>query len=207
MTRQTLLVLTDDDGGETRLPISGLDRLAYDRLLAGHPPRPREKSLWNEATFPPALIAACTGQSLAETELLWERGEVDEAEEILEACVRLSAPGSWEWAKRRLLRDPRLRLELRFCGKAGVSHSHFLGGPRLFTDDDQDLALASLDLDLDRCPGECGVPTAAMNDPDAASVEQLTCIHCEQLEIARKSIPPEERDRVHVFVVPAPPED
>jgi hypothetical protein len=203
--RRSVLVLTDVDGGETQLTVTGLDRLAYDRLLADHPPRHDRAELWNEETFSPALISACTGRSDLWAEQFWVEAAVDEAETVMQECVALSAPGSWDWAKRRLLRDLRLRTELRLCLKAGIPHSHFLGGPLGWTDDDQDLALASFELDADRCPGPCGMPTSAMQDPDAGAVEQVSCVHCEQLALARKQVPDEERDRIHVYITPVVP--
>lgn len=201
MARRTILTLADDEGVEQRLDVVGLDRLAFDRLLAEHPPRLAEKSLWNDVTFPPALISACTGLPPTAAARYWTDGPVDETDDVLEACVELSAPGSWVWAKQRLLRDPRLRMEMRVCTRAGIPHSHFLGGPLVWTDDDQDLALAAYELEQDRCPG-CGIHTEAMKDPDAARIEQFECFWCEQLDAAREAVPTEAKNRVHSFVAP-----
>lgn len=202
MTSVEELTLADDAGESLHLTVTGLDRLAFDQLVEDHAPRPGEDLLWNDATFPPELIAACTGRSLAWAEHFWHASEVDEAEDVFEVCLRQSGPGLWTWATWRLQRDPRVRLELRLCNKAGISHSHFLGGPRVWTERDRDLALAALELDLDRCPG-CGVAREDMQDPDAAEIVQDSCVHCELKAHMWNAIPEAERDRVHLMVVPA----
>lgn len=201
MSRTEDLVLTDDDERTEHLTVTGLDRLAFDRLVEDHPPKPGERLLWNEHTFPPELIAACTGRTVAWATEFWHNGEIDATEDVLETCIRLSGPGLWTWASWRLRRDPRLSMELRLCNKAGISHSHFLGGPAEWTDRDRDLALAALEADLDRCPG-CGVRREDMQNPDAADVEQFPCVHCELKAQMWAAIPDGERNRVHLSVVP-----
>lgn len=192
MAGQQIVGLDD----ETVLVV-GLPRAGFDLLVEDHPPRDGKAEPWNDDTFPPALIALCTRSSLDEARRRWDDAEVDSAEQLLEVCVRMSAPGSWAWATRRLLRDPRLRMEMRFCNGAGLSHDTFLG----WSDRAQDLALAAYLLGIDCCPG-CGVRTELMQDVEAADIEQMPCVHCEQRNQVTASMPADARDRIHVVVVP-----
>jgi hypothetical protein len=80
----------------------------------------------------------------------------------------------------RLRVDERLRAELDYCCPRGLSHSHFLGGPAVFTDDDQDKALAWQAEQASLCGG-CGLPLAETTDPAneyAYETEALRCFAC-----------------------------
>lgn len=191
------LTLTLDDV-EAELIVTGVHRWEYDLLLEQHPPRPAELAPFNEATFPPALLAACTGQPVEVTDRWWQTWPADTADDVFETCHRLSAPGAIDWATRRLQRDARLRLEVRYCNAHGLPHDTFLRWP----DRSQDLALAGYLLEQNRCPG-CGVPADAMDDPDAADVEQQECVHCDLREQVAKAVPEGDRSRIHTYVVPA----
>lgn len=191
------LTLADDDGPGGVVRVEGLDRFEFDVLLEKHPARDGEQMPWNDVTFPPELLARCCGWTLQDAVNFWNDTPVDEAEDVFEVAVRLSAPGSWAWATRRLLQDPRLRMELRLCNQAGIDIEDF----HRRSERSQDLALASYVLDLDRCPG-CGVPSAGMTEEDAASVQVLSCVHCDARAAVQQDIPDEARDRVHVVVVP-----
>lgn len=182
-------------GEPADVTVRGLDRQQWRDLLEKHPPRNADEA-FNEDTFPPALIAACTG--LAGAEQWWEESPVDAAEDLFTECLRLSNPGSWAWASRALSRDGRLAAEVALATSMGIPHSAFLAWP----DRDQDLALAQHAREGDHCPG-CGVPEAAMQDPTAAEPVTRRCLHCQAKASAIENIPAEMRGFVHVFVVPS----
>jgi hypothetical protein len=89
---------------------------------------------------------------------------------------------------KRLEADPRLSEELDYCAPRGISHSHFLGGPDAWTDDDRDKALAW--ADRDRRTHVCGTRREEW-DPaqggrrDAYEFLPAVCPGCEALERAQ----------------------
>lgn len=184
-------------GEPADITVRGLTRPQWTTLLDSHPPRDGETG-WNEDTFPPALIAACTSFTAADAESWWIETPEDAAEALFAECLRQSVPGSWEWARRLLKRNPRRMAEVELCNHAGIPLSEFLTWPA----DDQDLALAAHEVGRDHCPG-CGVPTAAMEDPEAAEVVKRPCLHCMARAAVQDDIPADQRGHVHVFVVPA----
>ena len=183
-------------GEPADITVHGLTRPQWTALLDGHPPRDGETG-WNEDTFPPALIAACTGFPVADAATWWQESPEDAAEAVFAECLRLAVPGSWEWAKRLLARNPRRLAEVELCNHMGIAHSVFL----TWVGDDQDLALAAHEVNRDHCPG-CGVPEAAMGDPEAAELVIRPCLHCQARAARLDDIPADRRGYVHVFVVP-----
>lgn len=199
------LVWRDEADVEQTVTVTALDPVAFAELVDRHPPGPADPAglPWSEETFPPALIAASTGWSPAFTRTWWDEETPDLTDELLAKCLAASAPGhDFTWAVRRLEHDPRLLLEMEYCGPRGLPHDAFL----LWSRRSQDLALAQLVRSRDRCPG-CGVPTAAMDDPTAADIELKTCVHCEYRSRLIDTIPEAERYRVHAFLTPPKPDD
>lgn len=191
------------DEGTITLALASLGRPAFDALVEAHPPT-KAKDLWAQGTFAPALIAASvTGfgvdddpQMLGRIDVAtartwWDDWPPDAAEDLFTRCVALNIT-SIEWARRRLVRDPRLAAEVAYCAGAGIPHSAFLG----WAERDQDLALADKVRAADRCPG-CGVPAALMGVLEAFEVVSVGCVHCEALALAEASIPGEHRHRYH----------
>jgi hypothetical protein len=52
--------------------------------------------------------------------------------------------------------EPILAVEMKVCREFGISHSHFLGGPAVWTDDDRAKALAYVLHEGQRC-SDCGI--------------------------------------------------
>jgi len=189
----------DGDGGMITLHIEGLDRTAWAALVNEHPsddPRWR----WNQETLYPALVQACVTEprlELADAARLVE--DPDVGADLIDGCLQLSAPGDFEWARRRLASDPRLFAEVAAAVRMGIGHHQFTGWPVA----SQDLALAWIEQDTQaRCPG-CGVPQADMTKPMAWEPDVLPCAHCDTRETAARSIRENDRHREHVVLVRA----
>jgi len=88
-TTEFSLFLSDGNGGvnEVTLKYQAIGMMAYDRLVAKHPPKPEQRadgSSFDMDTFAPALIAACSVDpeiSPQEAKEIWEsedwsRGDV-----------------------------------------------------------------------------------------------------------------------------------
>jgi hypothetical protein len=190
-----------DDGAIT-VALAAMGRAPFDELVEAHPPV-KDRDLWFEDTFAPALIAASVARWTDENDTIragldaadasdwWNEWPTDAAEDLFGRCVALNIT-SIEWARRRLDRDPRLAAEVGYCATHGVPHSVFLS----WAERDQDLALAHDVRAADRCPG-CGVPAALMNDIDAFTVVSRGCVHCDAMKHAGDSIPPEYAHRYH----------
>lgn len=174
--------------GPRDVPVVGVSRLQWRRLWDQHT---------DEDDFTVALIAACTGLTLEEALEVWDESPVDVADALQKDCLTASTPRGLSWAERRVATDSRLAEELRVCAAHGIAHSVFL----CWDPDDQDLAVAALRASRDHCPG-CGVPSAAMNDPQAADLRSLSCLHCQALQHARQDMPAEIRGHTHLFVIP-----
>lgn len=174
--------------GPRDVPVVGVSRLQWRRLLTAH---------HDEDDFTVHLIAACTTLTPDEAREVWDESPVDVATGLQDACLAASMPRDLDWAERAIAADGRLAEELRFCQTAGMSHTVFLG----WDPDDQDLAVAALRASRDHCPG-CGVPSAAMGNPEAAHLESRTCLHCQARNAAQDSVPADLRAYTHLFVVP-----
>lgn len=75
---------------------------------------------------------------------------------------------------------------MAYCGPRGIAHSHFLGGPAVWTDLDRDKALAWAALERQTCTG-CGTRAdewspAAGGSRNAWEFHPGICPGCEQKE-------------------------
>jgi hypothetical protein len=89
-----------------------------------------------------------------------------------------------------------------YCGERGIPHSTFLGSrrPGVWTDDDQDKAIAWQRHKKAICPG-CGTRAEEWSDDRHAFVgDQVRCLGCEVLEQERENVP-EGAKGVHVRLV------
>jgi hypothetical protein len=187
----------DDDGqAAIRVTVTGLPRTTWDRLIDAHQPEAGAGGAWNPDTFLPALVAACTG--LPETVAGQYADDTEIGPELVDACLRLSAPQPWTWARRRLDTDPLLAVELGYCTRAGIPHSVFAS----WQGRDRDLALAFAEWDGDRCPG-CGVPGCDMGAPDAWRPAARECAHCRSLRDYEAAMPDGRRGWTHPRLLPA----
>lgn len=81
--------------------------------------------------------------------------------------------------------DPVLAAEMAVCKDHGISHSHFLGGPAVWTDDDRAKAIAYKIHEGRRCQ-ECGVhpfdwpEDQPPDDPPYEPAERF-CPGCEEM--------------------------
>lgn len=189
----------EGDGVEAvDVPVTGLTREAWAELVDAHPPRPKSSDrAWNEDTFPPALIAACTGAAPHSAALWWDEAPEGDAWDLFEECLRKSTPGSVEWAVARLRRNPRRRAEVEAAVRLGIPPSEFLRWPNR----DQDLVIALAELEADVCPG-CGVPNAERENVAAYTTKLVRCVHCKQEHEARADIPDDSRAFVRAKLVP-----
>ena len=194
------------DDGTVTVRLAAMGRAAFDELIEAHPPV-KDRDLWLEDTFAPALIAASVTWWSDQSDIgndttyddvdegtatdWWNEWPTDAAEDLFGRCVALNIT-SIEWARRRLDRDPRLAAEVGYCADHGVPHSAFLS----WSERDQDLALAHDVRAADRCPG-CGVPADLMGVAGAFTVVSRPCVQCELKAQVEASIPPEHAHRYH----------
>jgi hypothetical protein len=89
----------------------------------------------------------------------------------------------------------------------GISHSHFLGGPARWNQDDRDKALAFEWYNREKCP-VCGTFEEEWRDeegwkltPPRWQAVDRRCLGCEELERKRELIPKGERG-VYVGLAP-----
>lgn len=177
-------------GESTRsVSVTGATRAQWRHLLNHHDQ--------DDDAFAVALIAVCCGLGDDDAWEVWDETPPAVSDVLLRDCLDQSKPRDLDWAIDRLAADWRLAEELRACQVHGVSHDEFLA----WSEDAQDLAVASVIKSRDHCPG-CGVPSDAMEDPQAARVEAVPCVHCQALAARRDSLPPEVRDHIHLMVVP-----
>lgn len=192
--------------GPITVTIRPLGREQWRDLTARHPARDTDDAPWNTDTFPPALLAASVtevddgdairaGIGVAEARHWWDEWPEDAAEALFLACIQASAPSSIEWALHALRRDPRLALEAGYCAEQGIDPAVF----DTWTPRGRDLVLAAWVASKDHCAG-CGVPSWAMRDRDAASVELVPCVHCETRHALLEDVPADHKHRVHAVV-------
>ena len=87
------------------------------------------------------------------------------------------------------------------CRQYRISHSHFLGGPPRWDEDDQDKAIAHENYIRAAC-GECGTRLSEWEeDPDAFVGYHWRCPGCEIIEQERDNVP-EDQKGIHVGVIP-----
>lgn len=199
MKRTLQVHIVDADGVSHAVTVEGMSRDKWAALVDKHPPRrDGEDRLWNGVTFPPALIAACTGIPRSQAETWWRDAANDSAYDVYEACLRVASPGSVDWAIERLRTNGRTFSEVKAATRLGVSRTDFLKMPA----DDQDFVIAMLALEGDTCPGGCGVSRSEMSNPVAYQTAKSTCIWCRQLDLARDEVQPEARSYTHITLVP-----
>jgi hypothetical protein len=195
------MLTRDDDDNEVEILVAALSRLEWQKLLDAHPARPdSDDSLWNEATFPPALIAACTGRPLDEAREWYEESSASDGDQLFEECLRASAPGSVAFYVRLLRENPRRYVEAATALSMGIPLSKFLS----WSPEDQDWAIAVREVDGDVCPGGCGAPNKDRENYEAFVVEHMRCVNCQKLEAARNEVPADQKGHVHVRLVPNP---
>lgn len=186
----------ETDDGPLEIEVTGLDRQSFRVLVDAHLPRPEDEALWNEYTFPPALIAACTAltkRAALEAYLEWPELE---AEMLFVECLAKCLSSSLAGPRALLRRNPRRALELRASMQMGIPLSKFLGWPEA----DQDLVLAALDEDANRC--SCGAPMEDTKKIGRFRVEYRTCSVCRMRDDAQQEIPSEQRAYTHVEMIP-----
>lgn len=186
----------ETDDGPQIVQILALDRQRYRSILDAHPPREGEDTPWNDDTFPPTLIAACTGWSMMTSRRAWNQWPTGDAEGLFIECLRTSAPGALTWASDLLRRNGRRSLEVKASMQLGIPTSAFLGWPK----DDQDLVLAALEADARRC--ECGVDIDDTRKTGKYRVEYRRCEVCKLRHDALEEIASEQRAFVHIELAP-----
>lgn len=103
--------------------------------------------------------------------------------------------------------DERLRRELGICEKYGISHSHYLGGPPTWTQDDRDKAEQFARWQSHVC-ARCGTHEDWW-DPAAGGHREIMvpatrrCHGCQAIEDEQASIPKDQHG-VHVYLTPNP---
>lgn len=191
--------ITDDEGRRQKINVRRLSRKEWSSLILNHGPRAGTNDrVWNTHDFPPALIAASTGIDVATARRWWNDAPEDESNGLFETCLRLSSPGSADWAVRALSTNSRLLAEVQAAARLGIPHSTFVA----WSVEDQDLAIALGLAENDRCPGGCGVTRAEMQDPTAYKVVTSRCVWCQQLNAAREEMAAEDRSHRHVTLIP-----
>lgn len=154
-----------------------------------------EYPLTDDDGFPQALIAACTGMSLFDAQIAWDEWPTIEAEELFDRCLEVAQPEGWEWARERLINDPRLMAEMLVCQEYRIPRSQFLA----WSEEDQDFALAAYFETQDKCPG-CGGPGEAMENANLAEIVSKRCWKCVELATVRKDMPERDQGVVHLTV-------
>lgn len=91
---------------------------------------------------------------------------------------------------------------MRVCEKFRISHSHFLGGPQVWTDTDRDKAIWWHIRSAEAC-GSCGTRRAEWLDENgkwrrAFAAEKVRCYGCEAKEVAEKSLKEADGKGMHV---------
>lgn len=203
---QVPYVVVDDDDVEHAVLVTGLSPEDYVDLAEGHPPAPGDDGPWSEETFPPALLAACCDVDVETATTWWRDWPTEDVEGLLDLCLELS--GIAELSRAVILLDtrPMLRSEVGYCAPAGVPHSHFLGGPPVWTRRDRMLALAWAARRAGACPG-CSSPERLMRDASTVDIDLRRCEVCQLKRDVIAGIPEDERATIHAFVVESPDED
>lgn len=193
------VTIHDDDGEPIKVIVNGVDRVTWSAILDAHPPREGTDDVrWNSVTFPPALIAACTGTPLVEARQMWEDLPQEDGDALFDECLRRSSPVLVDWAVRRLQQNPRTRAEVRAAMQLGISRTEFLTWP----EDDQDYVIAAMLMEANVCPGGCGTPLDKIKDPTAYKTRSYECRQCMILDSAREMVPKDARSYVHVVLEP-----
>jgi hypothetical protein len=107
---------------------------------------------------------------------------------------------------KRIEADPQLADELAVCRQYQISFSHFKGGDRRWTDDDQDLAIAYERYLRKKCPSCKTVPTDWIDSETRMPLEEPrweavleSCPGCAEIE-SIKEFSPKTRRGVYVAI-------
>lgn len=189
------------------LRLRGLPRADFDRLVHAHPAADDLVEPWNIGELAPALIAACAAEpelAVQEAYELYDEWPTADAEAVFEAALALCLPEPIDRAWWRLEREPRLRAELSYCGPAGVPHSHFLGGPLVWSEHDRELALAWATRRDATC-SSCGTRRDQWDrDRNAFVPADDRCPGCNEIREAERQLPREAIEAgVRVVLVPS----
>jgi hypothetical protein len=178
--------------GPVAFTLHGLSRSVWADLVHRHPSAdPRWK--YDSVTLFPELLQLCVTDPVLLLDTATAIAEDPDTAELVDIALRLTEPGSIEWAKRRLATDARLASEVALATRMGMPHDEFAS----WSITSQDLALAHAEMAAAVCPG-CGVPEQDMRDPLAWDVAGRHCFHCQSLEQARSNVPEEERGTTHI---------
>lgn len=210
----------DGDGRDVVVHVHPVDRATVRRLLSQHPPThtthaaPAPTALgdtspimWGPGFLPAVAEAAIPGMDADTAGRLLD--DPDTADDLTAALLAACEPGSIDPARQRLLTDPALYAEVRYCAKTGIPHSQFRAWPAA----DRDLVLAYELLRVETCPG-CGVPEEDMRGHHSEwEVRQRQCGRCLDLARARDALHRDKRatdvDRasVHTDLIRSPADD
>lgn len=143
------------------------------------------------------LIALVCGIPEEEAQTAWDESSVGGAFGLLSECeVELQRESFQEYVD-VLAQDAYLASVMRVCESYRISLTQFSSwSPR-----DQNLAIAYFLDSRNTCPG-CGLAKRLRTEFVRLSSE--TCVHCQQISEARKSIPELVRDHTHLTIVPEP---
>lgn len=195
-------------GGADTLALAPLPRHEFDALLHQHPTAAPDgdERLFDPDTLGPALIAACSAAprlTLAQARAVFDDWPHLDALAVFDTCLTLCLPSPVDRAWWRLERDPTLRLEMDYCGPAGIPHSHYLGGPPVFTDVDRQLALAWTIRRRATC-GSCHTREDQWRrDREAFTPTEVACTGCTEKRMAEAQLSEREKDEgVQIVLVP-----
>lgn len=141
------------------------------------------------------LIALVCGISSEDAQRAWDDNSLGEALELLSECeAELQRDTVQEYID-ALANDAYLASVMRVCEFYKINFTQF----SQWSHRDQNLALGYFLDSRDTCPG-CGLAKRLRTEYVRLSSE--TCVHCQQLSEARKSIPELVRDHTHLTIVP-----
>lgn len=95
-----------------------------------------------------------------------------------------------------MIADPQVQLEMSYCGPRGISHSHFLGGPPVWTALDRDLALWWEIHRREACPS-CGTRPDEWDPKVGGDLHAYEAqpVHCRGCEVTAQGEDWLERNR------------
>lgn len=141
------------------------------------------------------LLTLCGWQ---DAQQFWDEAPAGRAYEALSQCEDELARDTIAEHVNALVEDPFLTSVMRVCEHYRVSLTEFTAWPAR----DQNLALAYYLESRDTCPG-CGLAKRLRKQFVQLSSE--SCVHCQQMSEARKSIPDTVRDFTHITILPETP--
>jgi len=144
------------------------------------------------------LIATVCRVDVVDAQRFWDNTSVGEAYTLLTQCEAVLTRDTISEYVDVLHEDAFLSSIMRVCEHYRIGFSDFA----LWSDVDQNLALAYFLESRDTCPG-CGLPKRLRKQLIHLSSEQ--CIHCQELKEAQDSIPDEIRGHTHIVIKPSEP--